>query len=313
MPFYEYTEERFFASDGAPPTVAAQRRIGIRPPGRHARVARAADARGERRARARRLRPAVHQAYRVPFQYRRYVARRLRVGSLLEAGAGVTVTNLDGQTDYDVSGLVRRQRLRLRLLQGVHRRRHRPRPEPGARARRRITRSSATTCAGSGRSPGWTRCRFTCPAPKPSCRRCGWRDFTPVARTSSASAAPTTAGGTMCSPGSAIRRPRGRPTRSKDMDAATLQRAGEPARHRVRAGQSAPGAASERGAPADGTLIDSRRRAGIDRAAYAAWLEALRAVCSKRVDRPHLRRGLRRLSDRPRRRAGVFRRARPIW
>jgi glutamate-1-semialdehyde 2,1-aminomutase len=37
-----------------------------------------------------------------------------------------------------------------------------------------------------------------------------------------------------------------------------------------------------RGAPADGSLVDSGRSAGFDRAAYAAWLARLREVCSAR-------------------------------
>jgi glutamate-1-semialdehyde 2,1-aminomutase len=35
-------------------------------------------------------------------------------------------------------------------------------------------------------------------------------------------------------------------------------------------------------APADSTLIDSARRANLDRAAYTDWLMQLRAVCSER-------------------------------
>src|SRR6202012_5272911 len=35
-------------------------------------------------------------------------------------------------------------------------------------------------------------------------------------------------------------------------------------------------------APADTSLVDSGRSAHFDRAAYAAWLEELRAVCSER-------------------------------
>src|SRR5262249_6632239 len=43
-------------------------------------------------------------AYRVPFQYSRYVARRLRIGSLASRSSGVTVVDLDGRVDYDLSG-----------------------------------------------------------------------------------------------------------------------------------------------------------------------------------------------------------------
>jgi glutamate-1-semialdehyde 2,1-aminomutase len=36
------------------------------------------------------------------------------------------------------------------------------------------------------------------------------------------------------------------------------------------------------GAPGDSSLVDGSRRAGFDRAAYTAWLQALRAVCTER-------------------------------
>jgi glutamate-1-semialdehyde 2,1-aminomutase len=64
------------------------------------------------------------------------------------------------------------------------------------------------------------------------------------------------------------------------------------------------------GAPGDSTLVDSGRSAHFDRAAYAAWLQELREVCTRARHRADLRRGVRRLSARARRRAGIFRRAR---
>ncbi len=36
------------------------------------------------------------------------------------------------------------------------------------------------------------------------------------------------------------------------------------------------------GAPGDGSMVDSSRKAGVDRAAYAKWLQQLRAVCTER-------------------------------
>ena len=168
-----------------------------------------------------------------------------------------------------------------------------------ARCSAPITRSSTRTSAGSRRSPAWTKCRSTCRAPRRSCRPCGWRDSTPAARTSSASAARTTAGGTTCSRASAIRRPREPPTRSKDMDARPLQVLETPARHRLRAGQPDPGAASERRRAgrrhADRQQPPRRHRSrglcGMARGAARGLHEA--------VDRPDLRRGLRRLSASP--------------
>lgn len=58
-------------------------------------------------------------------------------------------------------------------------------------------------------------------------------------------------------------------------------------------------------APGDSSLVDSSRRAGFDKAAYAEWLQKLREVQRAR-HRAHLRRSFRRLPPRPRRRAGVL-------
>src|SRR5262249_8254865 len=43
-------------------------------------------------------------AYRVPYQFRRHVARTLKVGALVRETNGVTVIDLDGYTHYDVGG-----------------------------------------------------------------------------------------------------------------------------------------------------------------------------------------------------------------
>src|SRR5579859_7932298 len=44
------------------------------------------------------------QAYRVPFQYSRLVRENLGAGSFLKASSGVTVTDLDGNVFYDLTG-----------------------------------------------------------------------------------------------------------------------------------------------------------------------------------------------------------------
>src|SRR5262249_61193637 len=43
-------------------------------------------------------------AYRVPFQYSRYVREHLKLGSFLQPSSGVTVTDLDGNSYYDLTG-----------------------------------------------------------------------------------------------------------------------------------------------------------------------------------------------------------------
>jgi glutamate-1-semialdehyde 2,1-aminomutase len=104
VPFYEFDGDRVFASDGAPPEVVTRRRAGFE---------RLADTLADRSPITMRaseaLAPSVSDlqftsAYRVPFQYRSYVNRRLKVGAVAAATHGVEITDLDGHTSYDLSG-----------------------------------------------------------------------------------------------------------------------------------------------------------------------------------------------------------------
>jgi glutamate-1-semialdehyde 2,1-aminomutase len=104
LPFYEYGEERFFQSDDAPDDVAATRRAGFM---------RLAALYRERFAETARLTAEVEPgisdlqftaAYRVPFQYSRVVRQHLRAGSFVKSSSGVTVTDLDGNVFYDLTG-----------------------------------------------------------------------------------------------------------------------------------------------------------------------------------------------------------------
>ncbi|MGH2822824.1 MAG: aminotransferase class III-fold pyridoxal phosphate-dependent enzyme [Thermoleophilaceae bacterium] len=104
VPFYEYDEARFFSSDDAPEEIAARRRAGF---------FRLATLYAERFAETARRTAELEDgisdlqftgAYRVPFQYSRFVRRHLRGGALLQSSAGVTVTDLDGNRFYDLSG-----------------------------------------------------------------------------------------------------------------------------------------------------------------------------------------------------------------
>src|ERR1700733_10867790 len=104
LPFYDYSEERFFNSDGAPAEIAARRRDAL---GRLsalyktrfaetiARTAQASDSISDLQ---------FTDAYRVPFQYRRVVNAHLPSASFVQASSGVTVTDLDGNRAYDLTG-----------------------------------------------------------------------------------------------------------------------------------------------------------------------------------------------------------------
>ncbi len=104
IPFYDFDEDGFFRSDDAPAGVAAQRRDAFT---RLSEVWRQRF--GQTIAVTRQAAEGVSDlqftaAYRVPFQYSRVVRQYLPTGSFLESSSGVTVTDLDGNVFYDLTG-----------------------------------------------------------------------------------------------------------------------------------------------------------------------------------------------------------------
>ncbi len=104
IPFYEFDIGDFFRSDGAPPAVATRRQDGF---------FRLAGLYQERFAKGRQLtlQAATRisdlqftEAYRVPFQYSRLVREHLGTGAFMQSSAGVTVTDVDGNIFYDLTG-----------------------------------------------------------------------------------------------------------------------------------------------------------------------------------------------------------------
>ena len=104
LPGYGYDEQRFFASDGAPAEVAAQRRAALQRLSQHYRT---------HYARTLALGAEVGDGlpdlqftgrYRVPFQYSALLREHLKVGSFLQSAGGVTLTDLDGNVFHDLSG-----------------------------------------------------------------------------------------------------------------------------------------------------------------------------------------------------------------
>jgi glutamate-1-semialdehyde 2,1-aminomutase len=104
IPFYSYGESRFFCSDDAPDDVAALRRAGFK---------RLAAIYAERFRESNRLTAEVAdkisdvqftKAYRVPFQYAGLVRQNLEVGAFMASSQGVTLTDLDGNRFYDLTG-----------------------------------------------------------------------------------------------------------------------------------------------------------------------------------------------------------------
>src|SRR3989440_230340 len=104
VPFYEFDINDFFCSDGAPATVATKRRDGFF---HLARLYQERYAQGRQMASEARTRISDLQfteTYRVPFQYSRLVREHLGSGAFMQSSAGVTVTDVDGNVFYDLTG-----------------------------------------------------------------------------------------------------------------------------------------------------------------------------------------------------------------
>ena len=103
IPFYEYDEHRFFRSDNPPEKIASRRRDGFHAACRHLPGTVCADSALTARSRSGASDLQFTSAYRVPFQYSRFVRQHLAAGSILEVSDGVTVSDADGNVHYDVA------------------------------------------------------------------------------------------------------------------------------------------------------------------------------------------------------------------
>jgi glutamate-1-semialdehyde 2,1-aminomutase len=104
LPHYEYDEARFFNADGAPAEIAELRRVGFTRLSALYKTRFAETIRRSAEAAATISDLQFTAAYRVPFQFSRLVRANLPTGALLQASDGVTVTDLDGNRFYDLSG-----------------------------------------------------------------------------------------------------------------------------------------------------------------------------------------------------------------
>jgi glutamate-1-semialdehyde 2,1-aminomutase len=281
MPFYDFDEERFFGSDGAPADVAKRRRLGFDQLSRHF-WDRAAETIGQSEELERGLSDLQFvNAYRVPFQYAAFVRRHLKTGALLKDSHGVVVRNLDGHASYDLTGSygvnvfgydfykecvdagIGRVRDLGPVLGAYH-----PVVAENVRKLQQISGLDEVSFHMSGTEAVMQAVRLARYHTRRShlVRFCGayhgwWDDVQPGVGT------PRTVRETYT---------------LKDMDDATLrvlQTRTDIACVLVNPLQALhPNAA----APGDATLVASDRHAGVDRAAYAAWLRRLRDVCTAR-------------------------------
>ena len=281
VPYYAYGEDRFFRSDGAPAEVAERRRAGF---------ARLAALYRQRYARGAALTAEAEGAisdlqftgrYRVPFQYSRYLREHLKTGTFLQSSEGVTVTDLDGNRFYDLAGsygvnlfgvdfyktCIHEGSARAAelgpVLGGYH-----PAVASNVRRLREISGLDEVSFHMSGTEAVMQAVRLARFHTRRShlVRFCGayhgwWEGV---------------------QPGIGNPVPQRETYTLRDMDEKSLKvlrRRRDIACVLVNPLQ---GLHPNANAPSDGSLVDSARAAHFDRAAYTAWLERLREVCTER-------------------------------
>jgi glutamate-1-semialdehyde 2,1-aminomutase len=281
MPFYQYDETRIFSADGAPESVAAQRRDDFE---------RLAALYRTRYACTLRLTGDVKglisdlqftELYRVPFQFSRFVSDRLPVGAFLESSSGVMTTDLDGNAFYDLTGsygvnLFGYDFYKACIERGVERARalgpvlgaYHPLVADNVARLTRLSGMDEVSFHMSGTEAVMQAVRLARYHTKRShlVRFCGayhgwWGDVQPGI----GNPAPTPQTYTL----KEMSEDSIRVLRSRSDIACVLINPLQ-ALH--------PNSA----APTDSTLVDSARSAHFDRAAYADWLKRLREVCTER-------------------------------
>ncbi|MFN3738908.1 aminotransferase class III-fold pyridoxal phosphate-dependent enzyme [Hydrogenophaga sp.] len=281
VPGYHYDEARFFSGDGAPPAVVARRRQGF------ATLAQTLNTRHARSiALTREAREGISDlqftaAYRVPFQYSRYLREHLSVGAFVQRSDGVTVTDLDGARFYDLTGsygvnvfgqdfykaCIAEGSARVADLGPVLGSYH-PVVADNVQRLKAISGMDEVSFHMSGTEAVMQAVRLARyhTGKRYLVRFCGayhgwWDDVQP-------------------GPGNPM--PPGRTYTLREMDERTLRvlrSRRDIACVLVNPLQALhPNAA----APGDSSLIDSSRRAHYDREAYTAWLQQLRQVCTER-------------------------------
>jgi glutamate-1-semialdehyde 2,1-aminomutase len=281
IPFYEYDEARFFCCDDAPAEIAARRRAGF---------ARLTELYGTRFAKAightEAVAPGISDlqftdAYRVPFQFSRYVRQHLKAGAFVQSSDGVTLTDLDGNLLYDLTGsygvnvlgydfykgCMERGQVRVRALGPVLGAYH-PVIADNVRRLQQISGLDEVSFHMSGTEAVMQAVRLARYHTGRShlVRFCGayhgwWGDVAPGV----GNPAPAPETYTLA-----------------EMSEATLRVLATRRDIACVLVNPLQGLHPNAGAPADSGLIDSARGAHFDRAAYTDWLKRLRAVCSSR-------------------------------
>jgi glutamate-1-semialdehyde 2,1-aminomutase len=104
IPFYEFSNDEYFRSDGAPGEIADKRKDAFFALAKlyETRYAKGRQMTAEAAGRISDLQ--FTRSYRVPFQYSRLVRENLSTSAFVQSSSGVTVTDVDGNVFYDLTG-----------------------------------------------------------------------------------------------------------------------------------------------------------------------------------------------------------------
>jgi glutamate-1-semialdehyde 2,1-aminomutase len=281
IPFYDYDEAHFFSCDEAPADIASLRKAAFM---RLAALYRERFAQTIRQTAE--VAPAISDlqftgAYRVPFQFSRFVRAHLTAGSFVKSSSGVILTDLDGNQLYDLTGsygvnvfgydfykdCMERGEARVRELGPVLGAYH-PVIAYNVKRLREISALDEVSFHMSGTEAVMQAVRLARyhTGRTHLVRFCGayhgwWGDVAPgVGNPAPAHETYTLA----------------------EMSEATLKVLRRRRNIACVLVNPLQGLHPNASAPADSGLIDSGRQAHFDRAAYTAWLKALRAVCDER-------------------------------
>lgn len=281
LPGYAYDEARFFAADGAPPEVAERRHQALSRLGQQ--LAQRCPQTLALTAQAREGLPDLQftGAYRVPFQFSPLLRQHLQVGAFLEAADGVCVSDLDGNRYFDLTGSygvnvfgvdVYRECIAQGaahvqalgpVLGGLH-----PCVASNVQRLQRLSGLDQVSFHMSGTEAVMQAVRLARyhTGKRYLVRFCGayhgwWEDVQP-------------------GPGNPL--PPRETYTLRDLHENSLQVLRS--RRDIACVLINPLQAlhPNRNAPGDSTLVDSSRQAGFDRAAYTAWLQQVREVCTER-------------------------------
>ena len=281
IPFYDYGDGQFFSCDRAPADVAARRRAGFEALSAiyRARFVRTAALTAQSRDGISDLQ--FTSAYRVPFQFSKRVRENLAAGSFLQSAQGVTVTDLDGNVLYDLTGsygvnlfghdfykhCMEAGAARVRDL-GVMLGAYHPVVAENVARLRDISAMDEVSFHMSGTEAVMQAVRLARyhTRRRRLVRFCGayhgwWGDVQPGVGNPMPAASTLTL------------------AEMSERTLGVLRRRRDIACVLVNPLQALH---LNAGAPSDSTLVDSSRRAGFDREAYAEWLRKLRAVCDER-------------------------------